>query len=100
MTVEIRDVATGRLVTAIEIVSPINRRGDGLRQYRRKRQGFAKANVHLLEIDLIRRGRRVVPGSGVPACDYLVSLTRARAAATDLWPTSGPPIRCRRSPYR
>jgi hypothetical protein len=86
VTVEVRSVATGRLDTAVEIVSPVNKRGEGLREYRRKRERLRTAKVHLLEIDLLRRGERVIPGRRVPNCDYLVGLTRAREGVTELWP--------------
>lgn len=86
VTVEIRLTETNAIVIAIEIISPVNKRGKGLRDYRRKRQAMRSAGVHLLEIDLLRRGTRVVPGPRVPACDYLVSLTRVGTGATDLWP--------------
>jgi hypothetical protein len=88
VSVEVREVGTERLVTAIEIISPVNKRGKGLRQYRRKRDSLRAADVHLLEIDLLRRGRRVVPGSRIPASDYLIALTRSHSGATDLWPLS------------
>lgn len=88
VTVEVRDADTNRLVTAIEILSPVNKRGQGLRDYRRKRQRMRDARVHLLEIDFLRRGKRVVPGARVPRCDYLVSLTRSGKGATDLWSIS------------
>lgn len=83
--VEIRFVKTSRLVTAIEILSPVNKRGEGLRKYRHKRERLRSAHVHLLEIDLLRRGTRVVPGGRLPQCDYLVALTRARSEIAELW---------------
>jgi len=86
--IELRFVETNRLVTAIEVLSPVNKRGEGLREYRRKRERLRQARVHLLEIDLLRRGTRVVPGHRVPRCEYLVSLTRARSETADLWPLS------------
>lgn len=86
VTVEIRSTPTGRLITAIEIVSPVNKRGEGLQKYRRKRERLRSARVHLLETDLLRRGERVVPGRQVPRSDYLVSLTRAGADVSELWP--------------
>src|SRR2546428_9236860 len=58
-TVEIRDVAQNILVTSIEILSPVNKGGPHLSQYRQKRQRLRAAHVHLLEIDLLRRGTRI-----------------------------------------
>lgn len=82
-----------RVVTAIEVLSPINKRGDGRTQYLRKRNQVLKSRTHLLEIDLLRSGEHSV---GVPerqlraqtSWDYLVCLHRAGKAAFDCWPIS------------
>jgi hypothetical protein len=57
-TVEIRDTANNTLVACIEILSPVNKRVPGLTPYRQKRQRLYQSNVHLVEIDLLRRGTR------------------------------------------
>ena len=90
VTVELRDVAQGRLVTAIEILSPVNKRpGKGLNEYRDKREAVLSADAHLLEIDLLRHGVRPPRLIGLPPCDYFVFLTRAeRRNATEVWPIS------------
>jgi hypothetical protein len=50
-----------RLVTVIEVLSLANKLpGDGQRQYRQKQQELCAAGVSLVEIDLLRRGRRVI----------------------------------------
>jgi hypothetical protein len=84
--VEIRDAAQNQLITSIEIVSPVNKRDPGLTQYRQKRQRLYQAGVHLIEIDLLRRGTRPVAHPRLPAAPYLVALTRAHAGKTDVWP--------------
>ena len=84
--VEIRDTASNRLVTSIEIVSPVNKRDPGLTQYRLKRQRLYQAGIHLVEIDLIRRGIRPVAHPQLPPAPYLVGLTRAHQGKTDVWP--------------
>jgi hypothetical protein len=59
-----------RLVTVIEILSLANKfAGEGQRQYRRKQLELADAGVSLVEIDLLRQGRRVlnVSPARVPA---------------------------------
>jgi len=49
-----------RLVTVIEILSLANKLpGAGQRQYRQKQQELCAAQVSLVEIDLLRRGKRV-----------------------------------------
>ncbi len=58
-----------RLITVIEILSLANKlAGLGQRQYRRKQNELADAGVSLVEIDLLRQGRRVlnVPPSRIP----------------------------------
>jgi len=77
--VEIRDTTRSQLVTSIEILSPVNKRGRGLEKYRQKRQRLQQSAVHLLEIDLLRRGTRPPDAHPkLPECAYLVTLTRAR----------------------
>ena len=53
--VEIKEVASKEVVTAIEILSPTNKRpGKGREQYDRKRQQIFNSRTHLVEIDLLR----------------------------------------------
>ena len=88
VTVEIRDVAQRRLVTSIEILSPVNKRsGGGLVEYRAKREMVLLADAHLLEIDLLRQGTRPPRLIDLPESDYFVFLTRAeRSDLTETWP--------------
>ena len=60
--VEIIDVKSGhRVVTAIELLSLANKRpGKGRRLYLKKRKDQQSAGVNTVEIDLLRRGRRVL----------------------------------------
>ena len=58
-----------RLVTVIEILSLANKLpGEGQRQYRQKQKELMAAQVSLVEIDLLRKGERVlsVPRSSIP----------------------------------
>jgi hypothetical protein len=92
VTVELYTVEGKELVTCIEILSPANKRGDGLAQYLHKRRRLHRAGVHLLEIDLTRRGQRPMFVEGVPepeqfkAVPYLVSLWRAGTLSLQVWP--------------
>lgn len=56
--VEIRDAKRRTLVTAIELLSPFNKRGQGRLEYLQKRDALLASPVHLIEIDLLREGRR------------------------------------------
>ena len=55
---EIRAVEDERLVTAIEVLSPSNKRAgdDGRTAYLQKQSEFRRAGVNLVEIDLLRGG--------------------------------------------
>jgi len=52
---EIREVATKEVVTAIKILSPVNKRpGKGRQTYESKRERVLGSSTHLVEIDLLR----------------------------------------------
>jgi hypothetical protein len=86
LSVEIKDVANRRLVTAIELLSPVNKLGLGWIEYSRKRADLLKSKVHLLEIDLLRRGRRITLDGEVPPADYYAYLSRfTHRPYTDVW---------------
>jgi hypothetical protein len=55
---EIREVATGTVVTVIELLSAKNKRpGEGRMAYERKRNQVLASATHLTEIDLLRGGK-------------------------------------------
>lgn len=85
-SVEIRDVAGGLLVTSIEILSPANKYGSGWDEYQKKRQQVIHAQANLLEVDLLRRGRRPITVTSTPPAPYYLFLTRAgQPARADVW---------------
>ncbi len=87
VTVEIRSTGGRRLVTAIEILSPANKSGEGRREYLAKRQKILRSSAHLVEIDLLRRGRRVPMRQELPKASYFVLVSRAEdRPMTDVWP--------------
>lgn len=87
VTVEIRDVAQRQLVTAIEVLSPTNKRGEGRAEYLAKRRHILLSTAHLVEIDLLRRGLRVPMREALPRAAYFVFVSRAeRRPRTDVWP--------------
>lgn len=89
-TVVIRDVAQNILVTSIAILSPVNKREPNLTHYRQKRQRLRQAQVHLLEIDLLRCGTRAWTHPQIPEVPYLVLLTRAQDSVVEVWPIALP----------
>jgi hypothetical protein len=60
-SVEIIDGKFGeKVVTAIEVLSPENKRpGDGMVHFKRKQDEYRSARVNRVEIDLLREGRRM-----------------------------------------
>ncbi len=88
LTVEIRDIAERRLVTVIEVLSPANKRGPGFQEYIQKREALLHTSTHLLEIDLLRAGKRIpLLGGELPPAPYYVFLSRAtRRPYTEVWP--------------
>lgn len=87
-TVEIRDAANNILISCIEILSPVNKREPGITDYRRKRQRLYNANVHLIEIDLLRRGTRPFNHPRMPDVPYIINLIRAKSGVVDVWPVA------------
>ena len=86
-TIEIRDVAQRELITAIEVLSPTNKRGEGHREYIDKRSRILCSMTHLVEIDLLRTGRRVSVQKPLPAASYFVFVSRAESRPiTEMWP--------------
>lgn len=85
-TVEIRDKGNNRLITAIEILSPVNKRNPGIVQYREKREMLYATGVHLLEIDLLRKGQRPAAHPALPEwAHYFAMLVRADQTKTQVW---------------
>jgi hypothetical protein len=80
---EIREVATGRVVTVIELLSPKNKRSKvGREAYLKKRRQIMMSQTHWVEIDLLRGGD-ALPMTGAIESDYrvLVSASECRPKA-------------------
>jgi hypothetical protein len=75
--VEIWDAAHRRLVTAIEVLSPTNKRGAGRIEYAAKRQSIMRSETHLIEIDLLRNGARFPVDEPLPPAAYFAFVSRA-----------------------
>lgn len=84
--VEIRDTAQNILVTCIEILSPVNKREPGLTLYRQKRRRLYQGRIHLVELDLLRRGTRPFAHPQMPDVAYAIALTRAHSSVMGVWP--------------
>ena len=85
-SIEIRDVAERELVTAIDVLSPVNKRGEGYAAYLDKRRRMLLSTAHLLEIDLLRIGKRVPMHEPLPHAPYFIFLSRAeRRPRVEVW---------------
>jgi hypothetical protein len=88
VNVEVREAGTDALVTAIEILSPVNKRAGAERQkYLRKRRELLRSEVHVVEIDLLRGGQRTPLEITPPPAPYYVTLAHAdNRPYVDVWP--------------
>ena len=88
MSIEVRQVGTDRLITAIEILSPVNkqRNHEARIDYLRKRRELLRSQAHFIEIDLLRGGERTPVDTPVPDAPYYVSLSRVqRRPKLEVW---------------
>ncbi|MBX3002172.1 MAG: DUF4058 family protein [Caldilineaceae bacterium] len=89
---EVRTAGDETLVTAIELLSPANKRAGmtesaGAAAYDTKRQELFRTSAHLLEIDLLRNGVRPRVARPLPDFLYFVFLSRAERRPTiEIWP--------------
>lgn len=88
LSVEIRDLSNRRLVTVIEIFSPANKVGRGLKEYLLRRGDLLLTRTHLLELDLLRGGQRIpFQDDEPPSAHYYVYLSRfTERPYTEVWP--------------
>ncbi|MGP0067286.1 MAG: DUF4058 family protein [Isosphaeraceae bacterium] len=86
-SVEIRDRLERRLITSIEVLSPTNKRGEGRDEYLAKRHRILLSQSHLIEVDLLRAGRRIPMTRELPSAPYYVYVGRFETRPdTDVWP--------------
>jgi hypothetical protein len=83
--IEIRDRQSRRLVTIIELLSPSNKKAGGDRdQYLSKRSDIIASPTHLVEIDLLRGGRRL-PMAPAGSGDYGALISRGEDRPNAVW---------------
>jgi hypothetical protein len=79
---EIRKPATRELVTVVEVLSPWNKQSaSGREEYLRKREAVLGSGTNLVEIDLLRTGRRMPTLRAVAPYDYGVLVSRGGFAS-------------------
>jgi hypothetical protein len=87
--IEIVHLPERSLVTAIEVLSPTNKSGDGYVEYRTKRMDFIARRANLVELDLLLGGRRLAFRQPLPPADYYAFVTRpGRLPYVDVHPWS------------
>jgi Protein of unknown function (DUF4058) len=75
---EIRDIKTDAVITAIEVLSPKNKQsGEGRNTYEKKRRYILESATHLVEIDLIRAGKSMPIGSTRSPTAYRILISRS-----------------------
>lgn len=75
---EVRELTTQKAVTVIELLSPFNKQaGSGRDEYLQQRNDVLQGDVHLIELDLLRAGKRMPMGKPLPDGDYHVIVSKA-----------------------
>ncbi len=90
----VKNVETGEVVTALEILSPKNKRsGEGWDTYHRKRQRVLGSATNLVEIDLLRGGKSMpIFGDNIDS-DYRILVSRdSRRPQADLYAFNLPEV--------
>ncbi len=87
ISIFIRQRQNRRLVTVIELLSPVNKsRGKARQEYLEKRNAYLESPVHLVEIDLLRAYYRMPYDSPLPASDYVAMVSRCgERPDCDVW---------------
>lgn len=83
----IRELPGLEIVTVVETLSPTNKRtsSDGRQQYLAKREEILGSRTNLVELDLLRGGKRL-PVIGLPVADYYAVVSRGnRRPRTDVY---------------
>jgi hypothetical protein len=74
--IEILNRGDRSLVTILEVLSPANKTEPGRATYMAKRGTIIQQPVHLVELDLLRAGRRHQFGRALPPGDYYAMVSR------------------------
>lgn len=74
---EVREIATQKVITVIELLSPKNKRpGEGREAYLNKRQKILSSSTHLVEIDLLRAGEAMPVFGNDFTANYRILVSR------------------------
>jgi hypothetical protein len=81
--IEIVRLPDQEVVAVLELLSPTNKSGDGRGFYLEKRKQLLHQKIHVVELDLIRAGRRLPLDMPLPAGDYYAFVSRAERGRYD-----------------
>lgn len=86
--IEVREVTTGRCVTVLELLSPVNKlTGRGRETYLEKRDEILRTRTNLVEVDLLRAGEPMPVVGPAVAGDYRILVSRgSRRPRAQLYP--------------
>jgi hypothetical protein len=74
---EVKEVATGEVVTVIELLSPVNKKpGEGRNSYLNKRQKILGSSPNFVELDLLKSGHKMPMDSNGIKSDYRIVVSR------------------------
>jgi hypothetical protein len=76
--IEIRRLSDRTPVTMIEVLSPTNKRGEGIGEYLEKRRATTRQKIHLVEFDFLLRGERLPMENPLPPGDFYAIVSRSR----------------------
>ena len=79
--IEVRRVASREVVAVIELLSPTNKTNPDRQSYLAKRAAVLSSPTHLVEIDLLRSGRRMPVIGDVPDTHYRILVANAHRTA-------------------
>ena len=74
---EVREAESRRLVAVLELLSPTNKRLPDRAAYLRKRDALFRTDAHVVEVDLLRGGRRLPTTRPLPARDDFTFVSHA-----------------------
>lgn len=75
-SIQIRRTRDRKLVTVLELLSPANKFGRGLKRHQAKRDAIMNSEVHLVELDLLIAGQRMKLGKPLPQGHYYYIVSR------------------------
>jgi len=84
-TIKVIELESRRIISTIEVVSPVNKFGQPYEDYESKIQDLQLAGINVLKIDLIRRGKRRYEETSRSVAPYCIQLFRAAAHKSSIW---------------